>query len=383
MNPFDKILDKAKDLFGGNKVSSAIGIDIGSTFVKMVELKEKGGKAYLETYGALALGPYAGLPVGSVTNLPEDKIAQAIKDLYKEITAVSKSGSIAIPASASLIFTVELPSQVKDSDTRTAVETEARKFIPVPISEVSLDTWVIPHEEYFDEEIPDALRSGQQNEDLEKNKTQKTKVLVAAIHNDTLAKYQQIVNAGELTVPFFEIETFSTVRSINQNDIAPIMIMDFGASRTKITIIEHGIIRTFHIINRGSQDITNSLSHALSITFDQAEEMKKKYGILESAPDANVKDVIKGVIDYIFSEANSSILDYERKTKKSISKVFIVGGGALLLGLPQYATKEFRAEVSIGNAFAKTEAPAFLQNMLSVTGPEFAVAVGLALRALE
>ena len=383
MNPLDKIKSLAKDLFGGNKVSSAIGIDIGSTFIKMVELKEKGGKAYLETYGALALGPYAGLPVGAVTNLPEDKLSEAIKDLYKEITATSKSGAMAIPASASLIFTVELPPQVKDSDMRVAVETEARKYIPVPINEVAIDTWVIPHEEYFDEEVPDALRSENDNKEIENTKTQKTKVLVAAIHNDTLSKYQQIVTGGDLAVSFFEIETFSTVRAISQNEIAPIMIIDIGASRTKVAIVEHGVIRTFHIVNRGSADITNSMSKAMSITFEQAEDIKKKYGMLESAPDSNVRDIIKGVVDYIFTESNSSILDYERKTKKSIGKVYIVGGGALLLGLSEYAIKEFRAQVSIGNAFAKTEAPAFLEDMLAVTGPEFAVAVGLALRAIE
>lgn len=383
MNPFNKILSKARDLLGNNSITSIVGIDVGSSFVKMVELKKKDGKAYLETYGALALGPYASLPVGAVTNLPEDKLSLAIKDLYKEITGTSKTGAMAIPASASLVFTVELPFQVKDGDMTTAVETEARKFIPVPISEVSIDTWVIPHEEYFEEEIPDALRTEDQNKDLENNKTQKTKVLVAAIHKDTLTKYQQIVSGGDLNVSFFEIETFSTVRSVSQNEIAPIMIMDIGAGRTKLVIVEHGIIRAFHIINRGSADITNSISKSMSLTFEQAEEIKKKYGMLENAPDSNIKDIVKGVVDYIFTEANSSILDYEKRTKKSISHVYIVGGGALLLGLPEYALKEFRAETKIGNAFAKTEAPAFLQNMLSVTGPEFAVSVGLALRALE
>jgi len=76
-------------------------------------------------------------------------------------------------------------------------------------------------------------------------------------------------------------------------------------------------------------------------------------------------------------------LDYEKKYNKSISKVILSGGGSLTKGLMDKISKNFSAEVVYGNPFSKTEAPAFLDSVLKNSGPEFAVAVGLALRQLQ
>ena len=381
MNKFADILQNAKKLFTSGSTAVAIGVDVGSSSIKIVEVKKKEGKAYLETYGAIALGPYAGLSVGQVTNLPGEKLAIAIKDLLKEINATTTTGALAIPSSASLIFTVELPGGIKGEDLKTAVATEARRFIPVPINEVSLDSWEIPTQESFLDNPEDEVHEG-----LDKSVApleDKTKVLVAAIHNDTIAKYQDLVNQAQMDARFFEIETFSAIRSLVEHELVPMLIIDFGASKTKLSIVEHGIIRVFHVVNRGSQDITLALSKALSISFDQAEDMKKRYGLQENAPDLNAKEVIRTVIDYIFGETTTVILEYEKKTGKNLKKIVATGGGALLYGLQEYASKTFRAEVVLGNAFTKTEAPAFLEQMLAATGPEFTVSVGLALRVLS
>ena len=65
-------------------VDSAVGIDIGSASVKVVQLKKKGGKAVLETYGALSLGPYAETDIGTLTSLPTDVLSKALIDVLKE-----------------------------------------------------------------------------------------------------------------------------------------------------------------------------------------------------------------------------------------------------------------------------------------------------------
>lgn len=67
----------------GGHGSSVLGIDIGSSAIKVVQLRKKDGKAVLETYGALALGPYAGLEVGQATNLDQLKVAQALVTLFE------------------------------------------------------------------------------------------------------------------------------------------------------------------------------------------------------------------------------------------------------------------------------------------------------------
>ncbi len=351
---------------------SVIGVDIGTSSIKVVQLKKKGGKAILETYGALALGPYADLDVGAVTNLPEDKLGTALVDVVRESGVTTTEGGFSIPSVSSLIFVLELPGSITESQFATIVPTEARKYIPVPITEVTLDYWVIPKKE---ESLGDSMNQGET--------AAKNEVLVAAIHNETISKYKNIVKKTDLASGFFEIEVFSDIRSTFAHELSPVMLLDFGASRTKVVIVEYGIVKTFHIINRGSQDITIALSKSLSIPFSKAEEMKREFGLYGSSLDKNVADITKLSVDYVLTEANSAILGYERKYQKTVSKVILSGGGSMLKGFFEAARTNFTCDVELANPFGKVEAPAFLENVLKTTGPEFAIAVGLALRKLQ
>src|SRR3989344_7286 len=85
------------DFFKGGESGSVVGVDVGSSAIKVVELKKKGGKAVLETYGAIALGPYATLDVGRVTNLPIEKIAEGLKEVLKQAGIKTTSAAFAIP----------------------------------------------------------------------------------------------------------------------------------------------------------------------------------------------------------------------------------------------------------------------------------------------
>lgn len=363
-------LSNLSNIFSSNKSSQeALGVDIGSSAIKVVQLKKKGGKAVLETYGILALGPYGGSEVGAVTNLQPEDLSKALIDVMKESNVTTKNAVIAIPSLSSLIFTISLPNKISENQLPKIIPIEARKYIPVPITEVTLDWFVIPQE-------------AESYEDTQTPIDQKIEVLVVAIHNDTLAKYQEILKKTELTSDSFEMEIFSNIRSSFNHDIAPVLLVDFGASKTKLSIVESGIVRVFHVVNRGSQDITRNISQSLSIPFEQAEKAKRAVG-LDSTIDAKVSDIVKSSVDFIFSDINSVVLAYEKKYNKSISKVVLVGGGSLLRGLLERAKENFRTDVFFSNPFSKTEAPAFLTPILETSGPEFAVAVGLALRQLS
>ena len=137
-NPLKKILSNISNLTS-RKEDGAVGIDIGSSAIKVVEIKKKGGKTVLETYGAIALGPYDSLDIGCVTNLSVEKISEAIKEVLKQSGVITGGAAFSISAQSSLIFTVELPVTVKESEMATIIPTEARKYIPVPITEVSLN----------------------------------------------------------------------------------------------------------------------------------------------------------------------------------------------------------------------------------------------------
>ncbi|HRH30584.1 MAG TPA: type IV pilus assembly protein PilM [Candidatus Paceibacterota bacterium] len=367
-NPFKKIFDTGMAAFTSSKAQSAIGIDIGTSSIKVVQLKKKGSKAILETYGSLSLGPYADTEVGRVTNLPTDKISTALTDALRETNTTSKVTAFSIPSSASLLFVIELPASVPESQYGNVVPTEARKYVPVPINEVALDYWAIPkRDESFN------VYGGEAGA--------KSEVLVAAIHNDILNRYKDILKRVDTTPKFYEIETFSAIRSSLGRDIAPMVFIDMGASKTKLSIIEMGVVRNFHMVNRGMNDLTSSISKGMSISYDQAEVKKRENGMV--GPDVAVSDACRLFVDNIFAEISNTVLQFERKYNRAVTKVMFSGGGSLLPGLMEYAVSQFQSEVVFADPFSKVESPAFLEDVLRAGGPEFSIAVGLALRALE
>jgi type IV pilus assembly protein PilM len=365
----DTILPMAflKGLFGGTKKKgkSVIGVDIGASSLKVVQLRRDGDTAVLETYGELALGPYAGSDVGQATSLPADKIAETLRDLLHEANVTTNETGISIPFSRSLLSLITLPRRDDPNEQKTMVELEARKFIPVPVEEVQLD-WFI---------IPEPLPEGAQPPD-------KMKVLVVAVHNDELALLEGVIKGAELNATFYEIEIFSTIRSVVDEPVRPVLILDIGASATKVYVVEHGVVAFSHNIPQGGQDVTRAIATAHGFSLGQAEALKKEHGF---NPQGAIYDrrAIEPVFSRIFEEARRVLAQFERENQKSISGLVLTGGGGVTKELAAYAKQFFSIDVKLADPFAKTEAPAFMRPVLQDIGPEFAVAVGLALRKLE
>ena len=348
--------------------TSVLGIDIGSSSIKVVQLRKKGGRAVLETYGELALGPYSQVEVGRATNMSQEKLGQALGDLLREAKTTTKTCGVAIPTGSSLISLIELPP-VDEKQFEQMIPLEARKYIPVPISEVTLDWWIIPQSDHISRED-------------EPEKKEKVEALIVAIHNEVINKYEEVLKATSLEPSFIEIEIFSTIRALIGNELGTVAIFDMGASSTKISIVERGVVKSSHTINRGSQDVTMALSTGLSLSVKDAENMKRGFGT-SGVISKEAVQIISLTLDYVFSETNRILLDYERKNQKTIGKLLLTGGGVGYDGLLELAQKNFQIEVALGDPFSKIEFPAFLENTLKETGPEFAVAVGVALRKLQ
>ena len=359
-------------IFNFKKEHSVLGIDIGASAVKVVQINKKRGRAVLETYGELALGPYAGVEIGRATNLPVDKLTEALKDILRESKATSTICGVALPLSSSLISFITVP-MVEEKQLREVVNLEARKYIPVPMNEVMLDYSVIPREDAYTTEEAGAKSEKPQGQDL----------LVVAIHNQYINNYQTIMSGTGLSPSFYEIEIFSSIRAVLDQGVGTSMILDFGSRITKLYIVERGVLRSSHIINRGSQDITLALSKTLSVSVVEAEHMKRVYGLKGGPEYKEMNEIIVVNLDYIFYEANTTLLNYQKKYKKNINKIILTGGGALLKGFTDIAKIGFQTEVIYANPFAKLETPAFLNEELAQAGPEFAVAIGTALRRLS
>jgi type IV pilus assembly protein PilM len=355
---------------------SVLGIDIGSSSIKVVQLKKNKGAAILETYGELALGPYADKEIGQATNLPPSKIAEALRDLLKESNATTTSCGVSIPFQSSLISLVKMPA-LPNRKLAEMIPIEARKYIPVPISEVALDWFIIPKEDM------NFVSPGSEAEENAKSAEGKSvDVLLVAIHNETLGRYSDIVRMANLNSSFFEIEIFSTIRAVLENSITPTAIIDMGAGATKLYIVEFGIVKSSHVINSGAQDITTTLSRSLGMSIAKAEEMKRDAGLESNSQNWNTEAILL-VLGRIFSEANRVFIQYEKKYNKNIGRTILTGGGAALKGLLPVAKKDLETEVALGDPFSKTQSPAFLEEVLKEVGPEFTVAIGLALRKLQ
>lgn len=358
---------------------SVLGIDVGSSSIKIVQLRKKAGQAVLETYGEIALGPYAGVEIGRATHLGADKISEALRDVLREANTTTKKCGISIPLTSSLVSLIEMPS-VPSSQLEQMIPLEARKYIPVPVSEITLDWWVIPPDDSKNSAVPvppsaDGIPALQVNAKID--------VLVVAIHNEAINKYQDIVRQAEVESSFFEIEIFSSMRATLEEENATAMIFDFGASSTKLYIIDRGIVRNSHTINRGSQDLSLAMSRALNISITEAETAKRNFGLGYKDAGVDVPQIISASLNFIFSEANRVLLSFEKRYNKTVSSIVLTGGGINLKGFHEMAQSNFQTPVVVANPFAKLQAPAFLDPVLKGAGPEFAVAIGVALRRLQ
>ncbi len=371
-----------KNLFNKSG-ASALGIDVGPSSIKVVQLEKRAGRAVLKTYGALALGPYAGIEVGRATKLPTEKVSEALLDLLREAATSTKKCGLSIPMSASLIILIEVPA-ASEKDLDQIMPIEARKYIPIPISEVALDWFVIPREEKgLAESELESAQNPQGQGSGPGAYGEKLQVMLIVTHNDAISHMQEITRLSSLDASFFEIEIFSTIRSVLDHEPEPVMILDLGAGSTKLYIVDRGILRSSHIITRGGQDITLALSKALGVTVDEAEALKRSKGLFLGAENIQASGVMSGVINFIMSETTHVMANYQHKYNKAITKTILTGGGAALKGLQEIAQKELRTEVQPARPFTKVETPAFLEQVLAEVGPEFSVAVGLALRRLQ
>lgn len=360
-------IGKLKSLFASNAPDGVgvVGIDMGSSSIKVVQLREVKGKATLETYGELQLGPYGDREIGQATKLEVDRLTEAVTDIIREASVSSKQAALAIPYGSSFVTVISLPP-VSREQLASMVPIEARKYVPVPINEVTLDWFVIP--------------SG---DEKDKNQSNKHKVLLAAIHNDALSRSRSVLRNAMLTSRFSEIEIFGTIRSSVLREDGNVAILDFGAATSKLYVVENGIVMRSHSVTSGAQDLTRLIVEKTGLTQREAEELKRVQGLSDVKGDTRVIDAVTPGLDRIMREARLILERYEESTGATIEKVILTGGGSALKGLDAFAAASLEKEVVRANPFEKVEYPAFLEETLAEVGPSFSVAIGVALRLLH
>ncbi len=367
---FKDLLNSISSTFRSTDENGFVGIDIGSSYIKIVQLKKEGGRVVLETYGEIALGPYEENGVaGQIAHLDQEKLTEAVKNLIKQANITSKIAFLSIASSSSLIFIINLP-RISEHELANAVQTEVKKYIPIPLTEISLDWWIIPEEKTFEGDYLHTEKKGD------------IKVLVAAVRNEIFDEYEGMIKSFPFHEHSYEIETFSMIRSSLKSELAPVMLIDFGASGTRVAIVEHGVLRKFYSISRGGLYLTTSIKKSLQIEFEEAEQKKREIGLSEEK-DSEVAKVIETGMEYIFSEVKRVLFDFEREYKRPVNKIILTGGAALLPKLRESMEFRYNVTTEYANPFKHSLYPDFLEEVLRNAGPEFAVAFGLAFQKLE
>ncbi len=363
--------------FFESKEKHIVGVDIGSSSIKVVQLYLKKERVYLSTYGSVALGPYANTDIGRATNLSPDKIQKILSHIISESKITTKNAGVAMPFGSSLLSVIRMP-RVSDEELENIIPMEARKYIPASLDEVTLDWSIIS--EYNNSSSEKETKDS--NSKKEESKLSQVDILLAAVPNETINRYQSIVKNSGLGVSFMEIETFSTLRStLRGKTPGSNVIIDIGARMTKIYIVDGGAVRSSHIINKGSQDITFSISKAFDLSVKEAEMVKRNINIYNSK--GQEKEVISRSMDYIFSEVNRLLKNYQKKSNKPFNSVILTGGGGSLMGLEKISEEKLNIPVTKAKPFDGVEVPNFLKERIDMIGPEFSVACGVALRGLE
>ncbi|HOA47455.1 MAG TPA: type IV pilus assembly protein PilM [Candidatus Pacearchaeota archaeon] len=350
------------------KSPSILGVDIGTTSIKIVELEKNGKKAKLKNYGEYKTSSSKEglMPVStSFLSFSEDKISSIIKEILEETKIEAREANFSLPVFSSFSTVIELPL-MEPEEIPGAIRFQSHQYVPVPVEEVVLDWSIIKEEDLA----------------LSENKM---KVLLVAIPKDVIEKYGKIGEAVGLSIKTLELESFAQARAVIGEDKNPVLILDIGGRTTSITIVDQGFIRLCHSLDFSTFSLIEDLSQRLNISFERAEIFCKEKGLKKEIDEiAIVAPVLTSIVDKMIFGIEKAINSYlSNNPQREIEKIILLGGGALIPGISNYISNKLQKETIIGNPFLNIDYPPVLKSVLEEIGPGFATAVGLALRDFE
>lgn len=348
------------------KIKNCIGVDFGLGGIKLVNLS-RDKKPRLVTYGFTDRSPkeldvdWLADPAG--TGVLVRKICDKAK--------VNSMGAVtALPIASVFSSVISLPiSAAKELE--AAVRWEAKKLIPLPLEEVVLD-WkrLAP--------LPVTVKEG------EKPKEQKTiEVLLTGAPQDLVQKYVEIFKKAGLSLLSLETESFAFIRSLVGNDPSPVAIVDIGAKKSNIVLVDRGIPFIARSVEVGGKNFTDSVARVLNVPVEQAEEIKRN--IADSEAMNTLPALIKDNLTPLLNEIKYSLNVYRTRNEmtRPIEKIILTGGSALLPKLSDYFNEFFNLRTFLGDPWARLSYPADLTPLLQAIGARFSVAIGLGLREVE
>ena len=343
---------------------SYLGIDIGTTSIKLVELAKAQGLpkllsyGFLETYGHLERLNNA-IQTSSLKML-DTETSEFIKIILKNSNVKSSEVVASLPTFSAFSTLLEVPEMSAD-DTSKAMRFQAKQYIPLPISSVTID-WVKVGEKKLE------------------NGTIIQQVLLVSVPNEHIQKYKNIFRNAGLNLVAIELEGFASARVLTSDNEKTTLIIDIGSRSTMIAVAKHGLLKFVGQTDFAGGSLTQTIASGLNIRVRRAEDLKKLRGLKGTGGEYELSTLMFPILDVIISEARRVKSNYEIGYNEKIERIILTGGGANLLGIAQYFQEQFGLPVTKANPFSQLSYPSDLEPIVNDLASEFTVAVGLGLR---
>jgi type IV pilus assembly protein PilM len=346
-------------MFFLNKKKEVIGIDIGSSSVKLVQLKDLKGSYQLLNVGIIPLPPEA---IVDNTLMDSSSIVNAIKNLMASLGVKTKDVACSISGNSVIIRKITLPAMPSE-ELEDQITWEAEQYIPFDINDVNMDFQILS---------PDS------------NDPSKMNVLLVASKKDIINDYVAVFNEAGLQLSVVDVDSFAVQNAFEVNhDVGPdevIALINIGASIMNINIVKAGITLFTRDVQMGGNLYTEEIQKQLGLSSAEAESMKML--AIETGNNA-LLEVLAKVNESITQEIRRSLDIYNSTANdERITRIFVSGGSSKVCSLLEAINEKLGLPVEMVNPFAKLKYnekdfdPEYLQEI----GPLMAVTVGLATR---
>lgn len=334
------------------------GLDIGSYSIKAIQL----GKVQ-DKYQLVALGSAPSTPKGLASEAESDltALAENIKKLHQEAKITTKNVASALPEDQVFTRVITLP-KLSEEELTSALKWEAEQYVPIPLSEVTLAHQVI----------------GETTQDTR----QKTEVLLVAAPNRLIDKLLKVLKTAGLNPISLETEILAMSRSLVAPDSEATLLVDLGARATDIAIVEKGQVAFTRSISTAGEALTRAVAGALGLEAGQAEEYKKAYGVDPGKLEGKVSQAIEPILEVIVKEMEQAIQFYQQEKEKTVKRIVLTGGTAILPEVVPLLVKKLTFETQIGDPFSRIVKDSLLAKIPKNDLLFYAVAVGLAMKEI-
>ncbi len=343
---------------------SYLAVDIGTASIKIVELDSSREKPTLKNYAILETSGHLERPNDAIQTsslkIIDKETAGFLRVLMSEMKTKARSVVASLPAFSAFTALVDLPVMSSEEISK-AMRYQAKNFVPLPITEVTLD-W-LPIVKLTDEKG-----------------VKKQRLFLTAVPNEQIKRYQNIFRLAGLSLQVLEIETVSLARVLTDSDPTNTLIIDIGARSTAIAIAAGGLLKYSSQTDFSGGYLTQAIANGLGINVRRAEELKRRRGLLGSGGEYEVSTLMLPYLDVILGEARRVKNLYEKNYREKIERIILAGGGANLLGVEKYVADQFRLPALKASPFVKIGYLPLIAPFAGNLGAPLAVSLGLGMR---